>query len=67
MLENCEEVTGFCPSIVRQLLGSRKTTVVVLNFLKTTYVCLRPRKQEQRQKGHGRRRAEAGGLEKNRL
>lgn len=58
MLERCEEEASFGLSTVRQLLRSRKTTIVVLGFLTDTQVGLQPRKQEQREKEQERHRDE---------
>lgn len=56
MLQKCEEETGDRLSMVKQLLGSRKTMQVVMNFLGATMVSQQLHKQEQqeeKQRKHG--------------
>lgn len=55
------------PTTVRQLLGSRRATPALIEFLATTQVEGRPRVQEREQKERRRRRDKACGLDEERL
>lgn len=55
------------PSMVKQLLGSRKATAAMLEFLDTIGAGRRPRVQEQKQQERRRSRDKACGLDEARL
>lgn len=55
MLKKCDEDGGFCLRTVMQLIGSKKTTEMVLHFLTVPRVVQRPRAQgegEEEQRRH---------------